>query len=488
MSASATDRASNSAEPGGPRPRDGPAPWPCPPLALRRPWVLLVGLLLLAGPPAALAGPGPRAPGPSGAEVTILKLRVGTYPTYTRMVLDTATPLEWSVIEGVPDGPSLIVPGGVLAAAIRPVEGLQGVLRAIHLVQRPGGVEITLVPQPGGVTVRAFALTGPDRIVVDVYRGEGVVRNPTGAGGAPAPSPRAGEAASTNGQDTPPTGSQATARPGDRLTRGPVLDGRPLTVILDPGHGGHDTGAVGPTGLTEKEVVLDLALRLRHLLQDRLGLRVLLTRSDDVFVPLLERSALANRAKADFFISLHLNGSAQRDAVGFETFYYTREPSDTDARTSVQRENLVLNPAASTGPTQAAFLRSTLADLAVTRDMKASSELAELALAALSQRMQVANRGVKSGPFAVLATVAMPAVLVESAFITNPAEERRLRQDAYRQRLAEALCDGIHDFTARYVRRVATGGASQPPGSVPAQRPSSSPPATSIRAGSSVGG
>jgi N-acetylmuramoyl-L-alanine amidase len=240
---------------------------------------------------------------------------------------------------------------------------------------------------------------------------------------------------------------------------------RPITVVLDPGHGGHDTGAIGPSGLTEKEVVLDLALRLRLLLQERLGLRVLLTRADDVFIPLPERSALANRAKADFFISLHLNGSAQRDAVGYETFYYTREPSDTDARASVQRENLVLEQDGSTGRTQGTLLRSTLADLAVARDMKQSSDLAELELAALGRVTPLENRGVKSGPFHVLATVAMPAVLVESAFITNPAEEQRLRQDAYRQRLAEALGDGIRAFLERYIRRVGVAGVSAAPGS-----------------------
>jgi N-acetylmuramoyl-L-alanine amidase len=422
--------------------------------------------MFLAGPSIALATPGPRASDPSGPEATILKLRVGTYPTYTRVVLDTAAPLEWFVIEGAPDGPSLIVPGGVLATAIRPNEGLQGVLRAVRLAQRPGGAELTLIPRPGGVTVRVFALRSPDRIVVDVRRSGSAARRQTSSVGMPGASPDTGESASTNGHGARPTGSGGRTKPSDGAARGPVQgSARPITVVLDPGHGGHDTGAIGPSGLTEKEVVLDLALRLRLLLQERLGLRVLLTRADDVFIPLPERSALANRAKADFFISLHLNGSAQRDAVGYETFYYTREPSDTDARASVQRENLVLEQDGSTGRTQGTLLRSTLADLAVARDMKQSSDLAELELAALGRVTPRENRGVKSGPFHVLATVAMPAVLVESAFITNPAEEQRLRQDAYRQRLAEALGDGIRAFLERYIRRVGVAGVSAAPGS-----------------------
>jgi len=436
------------------------------------PVALLAGIMLLAVPHPGLPVPAPISPTHPGAVATILKLRVGTYPTYTRVVLDTATPLEWSVNERGPEGVSIVVPGGVLARTVRSIELSGGILRAIHPVQQPGGAEIILLPQPGPVTVRTFALTDPDRIVVDVLRGEAPGQGASRAHREPAESPRTGGAASpADGHGVSPVGIERRARQGDGAARGPMEGGRGLTIVLDPGHGGHDTGAVGPTGLTEKEVVLDLALRLRQLLQSRLGLRVILTRSEDVFVPLPERSALANRVKADFFLSLHLNGSAQRDAVGFETFYYTQEPSDTDARTSVQRENLVFDQAGATGQSQVALLRSTLADLAVARDMKESSDLAELELASLSQVMRVENRGVKSGPFFVLATVAMPAVLVESAFITNPAEERKLRQDAYRQRLAEALCDGIRAFTARYIRRIGIEGVSAAPGSVPEPTP-----------------
>lgn len=238
-------------------------------------------------------------------------------------------------------------------------------------------------------------------------------------------------------------------------TRGPGAAW--LTVVLDPGHGGHDTGAVGPTGLMEKDVVLDLALRLRRLLQERLGVRVILTREEDVFVPLQVRTAIANRAKADFFISLHVNGAAKRGAVGFETFYFTREPSDNDARASAQRENLVIETDGTRAKDQESLLRITLADMAVTRDMRESSELAELVLGSLDKLLKVENRGVKSGPFYVLATAAMPAILVEGAFITNPKEERKLQREVYRQRVAEALYEGIAKYKARYERRVGTG-------------------------------
>lgn len=204
----------------------------------------------------------------------------------------------------------------------------------------------------------------------------------------------------------------------------------------------------------EKEVVLDLALRLRRLLQERLGIRVIMTRTEDVFVPLEERTAIANRAKADFFISIHVNGASKRGAVGFETFYFTREPSDSDARASAQRENLVIEADAARGRDQESLLRIILADMAVTRDIRESSELAELMLTSLETLLKLENRGVKSGPFYVLATAAMPAILVESAFITNPKEEQKLQREAYRQRLAEAMFEGIARYKVRYERRI----------------------------------
>jgi len=213
----------------------------------------------------------------------------------------------------------------------------------------------------------------------------------------------------------------------------------------------------------EKDVVLDLALRLRRHLVERLGAQGLMTRTEEVFIPLPERTAIANRAKVDFFISIHANAATKRNAVGFETYYFTREPSDSDARASAQRENLVIESDGARGSDQESLLRITLADMAVTRDMRESGELAELVLTSLDKLLRVENRGVKSGPFYVLATAAMPAILVEGAFITNPREERKLQRTEYRQRLAEALFEGIAKYKVRYERRVGMAGAALPP-------------------------
>jgi N-acetylmuramoyl-L-alanine amidase len=422
---------------------------------------------------------------PPSSNATITKLRIGSFPAYTRVVLDAAEPLEWSVLEKGAEEVRVVIPGGVLARTVLPIDLRKGIVRAIRPTQRPGGVELRLILQQHRVTVRSFSLTDPDRIVIDVVAGspgdasDGPNPRDTYPSSRPAPgaldsSSRAQRGPSTEGPSGPvPSGTSGEVAKGpnghgaapplepakETPRRDPPIPTKepasgPVTVVLDPGHGGHDTGAMGPTGLMEKEVVLDLALRLRLLLQERLGIRVIMTRDEDVFVPLQERSAIANRAKADFFISLHVNGSSRRGAVGFETFYFTREASDNDARASAQRENLVIERDGTTGKDLESLLRMTLADMAVTRDIRESGEMAELALSSLDKIMKVENRGVKSGPFYVLATVAMPAVLVESAFITNPREERKLQQDQYRQRIAEALCEGIGKYKARYERRV----------------------------------
>ena len=456
-------------------------------------------------------------------EVTITQIRTGTYPTHSRVVLDTAGPLEWYIEPGDGgDGLRVLVPGGVLAPTIRPFTLRTGLVRAIQPTQHASGAEVRILRERQDTRLRTFTLRHPDRIVIDVLpaarrsaepssraQAEGAHARPTGETAAapsltgqastpsppgPAPRPPSPPDAGSEVQQTqrvagisdrvreplpaPPSRipdsrsevgksvpSGDGGEPGSPALRGDPRAGDPqpsppgggsgiLTVVLDPGHGGHDTGAIGATGLMEKDVVLDLALRLRRLLRARLGIRVIMTRTEDVFVPLQERTAIANRAKADFFISIHVNGASKRGAVGFETFFFTREPSDSDARASAQRENLVIEADAARGKDQDSLLRTILADMAVTRDIRESSELAELMLTSIEGLLRMENRGVKSGPFYVLATAAMPAILVESAFITNPREERKLQREAYRQRLAEAMFEGIARYKVRYERRV----------------------------------
>lgn len=380
---------------------------------------------------------------------TVTKLRIGPHPTFTRVVIELTGPQEWSMEQAGADV-RVIVPGVGMDDGIRRVDQARGRVRSVQVVRRAGGVEVLVVCESPPVKIRRLTLTDPDRIVVDFFssNGEGEAQ----ASLQQEPAVRPPVSAPSGGGGTPIKDQPGGLRDPGETQRDEGVP--PLTIVLDPGHGGHDTGAIGPSGLMEKDVTLDLAVRLRKLLQDRLGVRVLMTRSGDVFVPLPERSAIANRAKADFMISLHVNAANSRGAVGFETFYFTREPSDSDARASAQRENLVIESNGSTGKDLEYLLKATLADMAVTRDMKESSSLAERILAALDKILKVDNRGVKSGPFYVLATAAMPAVLVESAFITNLKEERRLQREEYRQRIAEGLYEGVAAYKIRYEQRL----------------------------------
>ncbi len=412
---------------------------------------------------------------------TVTRVRVGTHEAFKRIVFELSSPQEWSVDQPVTGPIRVVIPGVGLDDSVRRMDFAKGLVRSIQPVRQSGGVEVLLFCEPNRVKLRTLTLTEPDRLVVDVMLpgpgdsertvGQGTrptVTQPaptgtTAAVRAPAPPPPEAEvlappsrepaprppAAPSPSEREPAAGAVASAPPEVERE-----EATPLTVVLDPGHGGHDTGAIGPSGLMEKDVVLDLALRVRRLLQQRLGLRVLMTRTDDVFVSLPERSAFANRVKADFLVSLHVNAANKRGAVGFEAFYFTREPSDNDARASTQRENLVIENNGTTGKDLESLLKATLADMAVTRDMKESSNLAERILSSLDKILRVENRGVKSGPFYVLATAAMPAVLVESAFITNPREERKLQREEYREQIARALFDGIAAYKVRYEQRL----------------------------------
>jgi N-acetylmuramoyl-L-alanine amidase len=419
-------------------------------------------------------------PGPSGAEplTSVTKIRRGTHPGFTRVVLELGAAQEWFVRQD-DDGPiRIIIPSVGLEGHIRRMDFSTGLVRSIQPVRRVGGVEILIVCDSRPVSLQTQTLTDPDRLVLDVMPASPLDGGRAGVQGKKMPGSASLLASSAQPVPVDEPGSvqrlprAVSTLPSPSGSTASTPAGAPreekhssLTVVLDPGHGGHDTGAIGPSGLMEKDVVLDLALRLRRLLQERLGLRVLMTRSEDVFVPLPERSAFANRVKADFLVSLHVNAATKRGAVGVETFFFTREPSDNDARASAQRENLVIENSGSAGKDLDSLLKTTLADMAVTRDMKESSNLAEGVLSSLEKILRVENRGVKSGPFYVLATAAMPAVLVESAFITNPGEERKLQRDEYRERIARALFEGIAAYKIRYEQRLGLRNAASGVGS-----------------------
>jgi len=230
-----------------------------------------------------------------------------------------------------------------------------------------------------------------------------------------------------------------------------VLRERFDTVVLDAGHGGDDQGARA-NGLVEKELVLDVARRLRQRLEHA-GLRVVMTRDSDVYVPLERRTAIANDAGADLFISIHANAAPVRAAEGIETFFLSLEASDEAASQVAQRENAAFRDLVMPAATGDDPLLSILGDLAATEQMQESDEFARLAQREVSGVDRGPSRGVKQAPFVVLMGLQMPASLVEIGFVTNQKEARALASDAQRDRVADALTRAVHEFGRRYDAR-----------------------------------
>ena len=221
-------------------------------------------------------------------------------------------------------------------------------------------------------------------------------------------------------------------------------------VVLDPGHGGRDPGAIGPGGVREKEVVLDVAQRLKARLEAE-GIRVLMTRSEDRFVPLSQRAAFANRHQADLFVSIHANASRARGVSGYEV-YYLSEATDDAARAFAAAENAVLGLETASVAESSKTTEAIVWDLLNTENRTASRELASTVCRGLQRALPAYNRGVKSARFYVLKWTRMPAVLVEVGFVTNRAEGRRLATSSYQQEVCEGITHGLLSYKQAYER------------------------------------
>jgi N-acetylmuramoyl-L-alanine amidase len=247
----------------------------------------------------------------------------------------------------------------------------------------------------------------------------------------------------TPGADLKPPSEPQPTRDGQRsLTR--TLGLKISRIVIDPGHGGHDTGTIGPKGLMEKDLCLDVALRLGHEIEQKLpGAEVIYTRKDDTFIPLEQRTAIANEAKADLFISIHANSSRDHDARGIETYYLNFATSQESMEVAT-RENAYSEESLHD-------LQNLIQKIARNEKIEESKELASDIQDSLTRRLQTVSqnerdRGVKKAPFIVLIGANMPSVLSEISFVSNPSDERLLRKTDQRQRIADGLYRGIASY------------------------------------------
>jgi N-acetylmuramoyl-L-alanine amidase len=286
------------------------------------------------------------------------------------------------------------------------------------------GVEIAgsriVVALAAGAEAESYTLDNPFRLVFDVHRREGVAEAPQ----APALE-----------RPQPPEGIRV--------------------IVIDPGHGGSEIGAVGPSGVAEKDLTLALARTLKARLEAALPVRVTLTRDEDANLPHETRTAIANQNKADLFISLHLNSAFGPTAHGAETYFLSAAASDERAARSAAAENRPAPGGPPHGDDPLYELQLMLWDLAQNHFLTQSQRLATLIQGELNTTLGLRDRGVKQAPFLVLMGAAMPAVLVEVGFLSNPAEERQLQDPAYRAELAAALVRAISRYRDEVERRPA---------------------------------
>jgi N-acetylmuramoyl-L-alanine amidase len=223
-------------------------------------------------------------------------------------------------------------------------------------------------------------------------------------------------------------------------------------VVIDPGHGGKDPGAIGPSGLLEKEVVLDICKRLASLLETRLGINAILTRGDDTFISLSGRTKMANAEGADLFISVHANASRKRSANGFETYFLAEAKNDAGRAAAILENSAIRFERPESSMEGMSDLDFILYDMVQNEFHQESEYLASIIQERLDEQLSITNRRVNQAPFYVLNGAYMPAVLVETAFISNPDEEALLKKRWFRQKIAESLYESVRTFKEKYER------------------------------------
>jgi N-acetylmuramoyl-L-alanine amidase len=394
----------------------------------------------------------------------VRQVRLGRHPNNTtRVVLDAANIVSYSVYPLY--APFRIVidcvrAGSVMTAAppLRSVP-LPATLAAPRAEREPAPRPLRAKPLPTAVTVPIGIIksNGPERIAkamtAETETPIAAAKPRRSARAAAPPKPpvaevddaedaSVGEPAVATAGNTP-----APVAPPARNTTGGFSISRQLglgvsRIVIDPGHGGHDPGAKGK-GVEEAELVLDVALRVEKLLQKVPGVEVILTRRTDDFIPLQERTAIANREGADLFLSIHANASPNAQARGIET-YFLNFANNLSAAAVAAREN------AASGQTMGA-LPDLVKTIALNNKLDESRDFAAQVQSAMMDRLRGSNKtirdlGVKQAPFVVLIGAAMPSVLAEISFVTNPQEARLLKANAYRQRIADALFNAIRKY------------------------------------------
>lgn len=381
------------------------------------------------------------------AATSLVAVRVWPGTEYTRITLEGPAEIEFSqmmlsdperlvidlkgvefntVLQSLPDK---VLASDPLIARIRAAVNRPGVVRVV--------VELKAGIKPQIFTLNPIASYG-HRLVVDLYPEQPVdpilalihKRSPMEAA--------SGEA-----------GGDAVAASGDAPASSPSEANRLYTVVIDPGHGGEDPGAIGRRGSHEKNITLSIARRLKRKIDAEPNMQALLTRNGDYFVPLYKRVSIARRAQADLFVSIHADAFTRPEANGSSVYVLSeRGATSTAARWLAQKENEADLIGGINIAKQEGHLARTLLDLSQTATINDSLKLASAVLTQLGTINRLHKPQVEQAGFAVLRSPDVPSILVETAFISNPEEEKRLNDQAYQEKMADAIVAGIRQYFA----------------------------------------
>lgn len=405
-------------------------------------------------------------PAPVAARGLLTGVRSWSNPGYTRIVIDLSQPTTYNSTLLTADPASGTPPRLYLDfLETLPIGGLpessvvnDGLLRQIRTGKPEIGRTRVVLDLLSFDNYKIFTLPDPFRIVIDIAGKAGElpvtavpVAPPSPVVPAPVAAPVLPPPPAVAALPAPPAvdpiATLVAAAPSETEVKLPAPPPAPLLpsrrIVIDAGHGGKDPGAIGPSGLQEKDVVLSMALLLAEEVKSKLGWEVVLTRNDDTFIPLEERTAIANKVGADLFVSLHVNASANAAAHGIETYYLNFSKNEKAAAVAARENGTTLRAVSD--------LEQILFDLMAHSKIQESSRLASdiqnALIAGISKEFgEVKNLGVKQGPFYVLLGANMPSVLVEAAFVSNPGEETRLATRQYQKETTRAIIDGLRAY------------------------------------------
>lgn len=331
------------------------------------------------------------------------------------------------------------------AAGLKLPDG-KGSIADVRTGPRPSGGLRVVVELKGSAPARLAAASGKGgrrQLVLSVGQG--------GSGSASTKAPDASSSTNVSAAAGPATSTTPEVVRPVRVAHAPPESGREVIIAIDAGHGGVDPGAIGRAGTREKDVVLQIARALAARINQEPGMRAVLTRDGDYFLPHRQRMAKARAAKADMFLSVHADSVGNASVSGSSVYILSNKgASDEQARWLAERENAADLKGGISLDDKDNTLATVLLDLSQSASITASMEAAERVLRKLNTVNEVRKPRVQQAGFLVLKSPDIPSMLVETAFISNPGDEKRLRQDEYRERLAEAIFQGVHHYFQEY--------------------------------------